>query len=101
MRPRAVFGGSRRKSPAFARSVSLDETRERDVLARSEVPIFCHNRSDYQKDLPPTPAVKNAFLRSLGRKRNVDLVNLAELTRPWCRGSRLKSLNEVCYRQIS
>ena len=30
-----VFGGSRRKSPAFAGSVSLDVTRERDVLARS------------------------------------------------------------------
>ena len=29
-----VFGGSRRKSPAFAGSVSLDVTRERDVLAQ-------------------------------------------------------------------
>ena len=32
-----VFGGSRRKSPAFAGSVSLDVTRERDVLARSRL----------------------------------------------------------------
>src|SRR5437660_4438120 len=32
-----VFGGSRRKSPAFAESVSLDVTRERDVLARSRL----------------------------------------------------------------
>src|SRR5437870_10866182 len=32
-----VFGGSRRKSPGFAGSVSLDVTRERDVLARSRL----------------------------------------------------------------
>jgi hypothetical protein len=34
-----VFGGSRRKSPAFAGSVSLDVTRERDVLARSRLAL--------------------------------------------------------------
>ena len=34
-----VFGGSRRKSPAFAGSVSLDVTRERDVLVGSPWPL--------------------------------------------------------------
>ena len=34
-----VFGGSRRKSPAFAGSMSLDVTRERDVLARSRLAL--------------------------------------------------------------
>ena len=34
-----VFGGSRRKRPAFAGSVSLDVTRERDVLARSRLAL--------------------------------------------------------------
>ena len=34
-----VFGCSRRKSPAFAGSVSLDVTRERDVLARSRLAL--------------------------------------------------------------
>jgi hypothetical protein len=34
-----VFGGSGRKRPAFAGSVSLDVTRERDVLARSRLAL--------------------------------------------------------------
>src|SRR6202022_574773 len=34
-----VFGGSRRKSPAFAGSVSLDVTRERDGLARTRLAL--------------------------------------------------------------
>ena len=34
-----VFGGSRRKRPAFAGSVSLDVTRERDVLATSRLAL--------------------------------------------------------------
>ena len=34
-----VFGGSRRKRPAFAGSVSLDVTRERDVLAPSRLAL--------------------------------------------------------------
>src|SRR5712671_5325725 len=34
-----AFHGYRRKGPAFARSVSLDETRERDVLAASRLAL--------------------------------------------------------------
>ena len=34
-----AFHGCRRKDPAFAGSVSLDETRERDVLATSRLAL--------------------------------------------------------------
>jgi len=35
----SAFHGYRRKGPAFAGSVSLDETRERDVLATSRLAL--------------------------------------------------------------
>ena len=35
----STFHGYRRKGPAFAGSVSLDETRERDVLATSRLAL--------------------------------------------------------------